>query len=158
MALFDQFTAAQLGNGISAPNPQATAGAPGYGIGTWGNIPPGLAGGLQSFVNRGTQTMNPFMQPPGAPAGVPPGNVMGGGGGMPPGGIFTPPPSPVTFGATQVPPDALAGAQHGIPAPYAGASVLPPSGTLSSATPIMTAPQGTAAPTLAGGLNPYLRR
>jgi hypothetical protein len=63
MGAFDQFGAAQAGNGQGAPNQQTTfGGAPGFNLGSWGNLPPNIAAGLQQFL-----AMRGMPQPQGGP-------------------------------------------------------------------------------------------
>jgi len=92
MALFDQFSQAQAGNGQNAPAPQPTMGVPGFNPQSWGHQPTNFAGGMQDFLRQrmggqfGGQPMPPTQPggivPPGPPIPqqggiVPPGNGVG---------------------------------------------------------------------------------
>ena len=144
---FDQFNGAQANNGVGPPNPQATSGAPGFQVGSWGNLPPNLAGGLQAFMaargapNAGMMPARPPIGGPGmfgAPnAAIPPGGA---------GGVMAPPGtlSPGVAGGT-------------VPSPGAVASPGAPTGGINGAGMPNTGMSNTGMSTnFAGGMRPYL--
>ena len=148
--LYDQFSGAQANNGVGPPNPQATSGAPGFNVGSWGNLPPNLAGGLQAFMAaRGAPNagMTPARPPIGGPgmfgapnAAIPPGGASG---------VMAPPGtlSPGVAGGT-------------VPSPGTVASPGVAGGTPPSGMPVNGAGMSnTGMPmNMAGALKPYLGR
>ena len=148
--LFDQFSGAQANNGVGPPNPQATAGAPGFQVGSWGNLPPNLAGGLQAFMaargapNAGMMPARPPIGGPGMFGAPNPAMPPGGAGGvMAPSGTL----SPGVAGGT-------------VPGPGTVASPGVAGGTPPSGMPVNGAGMSnTGMPmNMAGALKPYLGR
>ena len=146
--LYDQFSGAQANNGVGPPNPQVTSGAPGFNAGSWGNLPPNLAGGLQAFMAaRGAPNagMMPVRPPIGAQQGIfgAPNAVMppgGAGGVMAPSGTL----SPGVAGGT-------------VPSPGTVASPGAQAGAINGAGMPNTGMSNTGMPTnFAGGMRPYL--
>jgi hypothetical protein len=152
MALFDQFGPAQASNGMAPQSPQMTSSAPGFNLGSWGNIPqPGLAGGLQAFL---------------AARGVP--NGIGGPGAGPPiggaGGVMRPPdagPSPFQ----PAPPIGGMPRVCATIAPQPGGIVGTPPILADRASPVNlnnvgagSGPYGTGTPNFASGMSPFLAR
>jgi hypothetical protein len=150
MALYDQFNASQVNNGVGPANPQATTGAPGYNVGAWGNLPGGLAGGLQAFMaGRGAPLPN---QVPGA--GMMPTR--------PPLGIATGAPGIFSGPVPATPAPAITAPAMGQPTmgqPIAGAPVNPGGGGMFGAPNMAGAPNaagGGMPANFAGGMRPYL--
>ena len=155
--LYDQFNGSQANNGVGPPNPQATSGAPGFNVGSWGNLPPNLAGGLQAFMaargapNAGMMPARPPIGGPGmfgAPnAAMPPGGA---------GGVMAPPGtlSPGVAGGTVPGPGTVSS-----PAMQSGGAVAAQNGAMPTNTGV---PYGASTPmqnsNFAGGLRPFLGR
>ena len=150
--LYDQFSGAQANNGVGPPNPQTTSGAPGFNAGSWGNLPPNLAGGLQAFMAaRGAPNVG--MMPARPPIGAQQGIFGGPNPAMPPGAL----PgtlSPGVAGGTVPGPGTVSS-----PAVQPGGAVAAPSGAMPTNTGV---PYGASTPmqdnNFAGALKPYLGR
>lgn len=153
--LYDQFNSMGANNGVGPPNPQATSGAPGFNVGSWGNLPSNLAGGLQAFMAaRGgvVGAPNPGMMPARPPIGAQQGIFGGPNPAMPPGALPGTLSPGVAGGTVPGPgavasPGAQAGGINGAGMPINGAG-MPNTGASMPNTGMPT--------NFAGGMRPYL--